>query len=117
MVPPGVSISDMTRPDPDDQLEAISDPHRRLLIELLRRQTGRTWSLEELSACLGHADTVDDGTTNDLVHRLYHVHLPKLEAVGLVDVDHDRDLIRYHPSERVERVLDALPRGDVTIEP
>lgn len=107
----------MTSPVPGDQLEVISDPHRRLLLELLRRQAGHTWSLEELSACLGHAETVDDGTEDDLVHRMYHVHLPKLEAVGLVDVDHDRDLIRYRPSERVERVLDALPRGDVPIDP
>jgi hypothetical protein len=40
--------------------------------------------------------------------RLFHVHLPKLMAHGIVEYDSNDGTVRYRPGDRIEEVLDAL---------
>ncbi|WP_121743805.1 ArsR/SmtB family transcription factor [Natronorubrum halophilum] len=85
-------------------LEVLVDPARRRLLETLR--TGTDGQL--IDGLLEPVRERDDQTQTELRAVLYHQQLPKLEDVGLVEIDWDRKLIYYRPDARIEALLDAI---------
>lgn len=79
------------------------ETRRRLLISLLARgSAGPPVSVPD-DVANGHADP------DSLYAELYHVHLPKLEAAGVVEWDHDRDAVtRGAAFGEVEPLLQVL---------
>ncbi|RDI73017.1 hypothetical protein DWB78_04965 [Halopelagius longus] len=43
---------------------------------------------------------------------LYHAHIPKLVDVGVADYSQEQDLVYFEESQRIERILDALPADE-----
>lgn len=70
--------------NPDDLLTVLASPECRVL---LRELDDGPRSVEELGAVLADADGIRDET--DAVIAVHHVHVPKLEAAGLVTVEDD----------------------------
>lgn len=98
----------------DTCLELVSDSLRRRLIQQVRREpTGRK-TVEALVEALHETEPTPYGgerlDREQIRIRLIHIHLPKLDAHGILEYDHERGTVRYHPDERIETVLDALPR-------
>ncbi|WP_336000655.1 DUF7344 domain-containing protein [Halorientalis halophila] len=46
-----------------------------------------------------------------IVTELHHVHLPKLEAEGVLEYDADRSMVLYRGDERIERFLHAVEQA------
>lgn len=84
-----------------DILRVLKDGERREVYEFLRTFPRRTMALEEL------AEHVAEGEeTTGLETRLYHVHLPKLAEVGLIEFEPKRGRLRYLGDRDVELILD-----------
>jgi len=86
-----------------DQLDVLAHPERLTLLLALRdappdesiRRTGD----EVNRRSVGRAQQV----------RMYHVHLPKLDDIGVVDWDREADTIRRGPNfAETEPILDVL---------
>jgi hypothetical protein len=90
----------------DRRLEAavhavLADDCRRQLVEhLLELGTGTRRSIDDLVADLPPAER------RETALRLHHVHLPKLETVGAVDYDADRNVFTVEPPIRLFDRLD-----------
>lgn len=86
--------------------DALSHTVRRRVVRVLE-ETGTTLSLTELAVELpdesGTADPESDRVRRRKL-QLYHRHLPKLSAVGLVKYDADR---------RTAAIAEGFARGDV----
>lgn len=74
--------------DRDELFEALTHRRRRRVLALLRGADGPT-SLSEVAAELA-ADEECDDPADRVEISLYHRHVPKLEAAGLVAFDADR---------------------------
>lgn len=94
----------------DRVLRALAARRRRVALSLLR-DLG-TLTLADLADELAERE---HGTTIDRIPpekvkttymSLYHRHVPKLEAAGLVEYDQERDMVA--PTDRLERVSDTL---------
>jgi hypothetical protein len=88
----------------DDALEALHDPQRRrLLVALLGRNP-----LDDSPAAIGEV-TVDSQEYDRLLLGYHHVHLPKLEALGLIDWDSERGEVTRGPAfEEVRPLVELL---------
>lgn len=75
----------------DEYLDALArEPRRQVMLALLDRNEDDRVPVSDLLP--RHAD--DSGST---AIELYHVHLPKLDDLGLVEWDRDRDLVGRGP--------------------
>ena len=107
----------MTDHSLDSCLQLVAVRHRRRIISDLRSEISGTTTFEELVDRLYRSDA-DSGNDSlrdreQVAIRLHHTHLPKLANSGVVEFDHRTGILRYHPDEQVERVLDSLPREAV----
>ena len=110
----------------DAALEALADWQRRTLCEYLLNRSDELYTYEE---ALTHLETeardaVDDvGSpsvrTDDIEHRLHHIHLPKLAAADVIEYDAEERLIRPgRMLSTIEPILDAFDEdGGVLQEP
>jgi DNA-binding transcriptional ArsR family regulator len=90
----------------NDVLRLLADTHRRKLVSRLEAD-GRNWiDVDSLVRAELAANEELDATT--LEQELYHVHLPLLEDVGLIDYDGHSKTIRYYRCDLVSNVLDAV---------
>jgi hypothetical protein len=96
----------------DACLGLVADRHRRRLVEELRRAPDGEADISTIvdRMCADRDGSDDAAAREQLAVRLFHVHLPKLEAFGAVEYDLDRGTIEYRYPERLETVMDALPR-------
>lgn len=98
----------------DSCLQLVADRHRRRIIYYLRSETSGTTTFEELVDWLysSDADSENDSLRDreQVAIRLHHTHLPELADSGVVEFDYRTGILRYHPDEQVERVLDSLLR-------
>ena len=79
--------------DTDVLLDALAHEERReLLIELGRKGTVDVDHLVARVVCAGDADRLADGS-GETAMRFHHIHLPKLEDVGLIEYDHELDIV------------------------
>lgn len=81
--------------DSDDRIDwtrvygALADDSRRELIDYLAHTPGTVGILD----AAGHLADGTEGMLARIEGQLYHVHLPKLAAAGLIRWERDRDVI------------------------
>jgi hypothetical protein len=105
----GESGGDDDRPS-EERVDAVfgvlSDARRRRTIRVLRTREGAV-SVPALAEALA-AREPGDPDPDRLVVSLQHVHLPKLEATGIVEYTSDRSQVRYGGGPLVEGLLDRV---------
>lgn len=90
------------RHDPPDQVtesewhDALASEPRRLALGVLVEETGPV-ALADLSRAVAEAEGDADSADADAVRRhrikFHHVHLPKLDDLGVVEYDRDERLV------------------------
>ncbi|MEF8824726.1 MAG: ArsR family transcriptional regulator [Halapricum sp.] len=102
----------------DACLQLVADRNRRRIIHSLRREADGITTFDDLVDQLHSCDSDSRNDTlrnrEQLALRLHHTHLPKLADHDIVEFERSTGIVRYHPDERVETVLDSLP-GDVSL--
>lgn len=102
----------------DTVLDLCGNKHRRVVLALLAEQQ-RTLTMDDLTkAIVKHnhhtpLTAVSGETVTRIKTSLYHAHIPKLEAVGLVEYDSERQLVE--PTEQFDRIephLSAIVDAD-----
>lgn len=99
-------------------LQLIADPRRRTILRHLRDTGGIAVSVDELSNALAAKRTdlspKDVTSTTSLRQsaddagakaELHHDHLPRLADAGVIEYDQHDGVVRYHPHERLETLL------------
>lgn len=104
----------MTDTHLDSYLELVSDTQRRQLLHRLRSEpTGET-TVEELVDQLHDDDgaAIADGSSDRgrITIQLVHNHLPMLDDLGVIRYDPERGTVRYRSDDRIETVLNSLPK-------
>jgi hypothetical protein len=103
----------MTNRSLDACLRLIADRHRRRIIHHLRHEANGTTAFDDLVDRMHRrAPDAKAGPPQDreaLAIQLHHSHLPQLADHGVVEFDHRTGVVRYHPDEQIETVLDSLP--------
>lgn len=94
----------------DELLKAVADPRRRLVLKYLCENGEQPVTVDELATHLAAegGGTDDSEDTRPKRIPLEHVHLPKLDAVGLVDFDGRTVSLRAGPQERLRRLLQFI---------
>lgn len=88
---------------PDDVFAACANESRRVGLRTVCEQG--SCSIEDLVDTLAR-DTGQAPSTVRL--QLYHNHLPKLQGLGLITYDWDRDMVHYDASCDREQVLEII---------
>jgi hypothetical protein len=97
----------------DSVFELLANHHRRHALVYLAGMNDETASVSEVLdyVVARNADSVEDlHEAEDVASALHHVHLPKLEAAGVVDYDVRSDTIRYHGQPLLEEGLALAER-------
>jgi hypothetical protein len=95
----------------DSLLDLCRDQHRRIVLGTLLEEQ-RSLTLNDLTTAIleyNHQMPITEASEEVLTEIriwLYHVHVPKLAAEGLVEYDSDRRLVE--PTEELERAQPAL---------
>jgi DNA-binding transcriptional ArsR family regulator len=84
--------------------DVLSDARRRRVVCLLRSSDAAV-SVSALAEALAEREP-GDPDPDGLVVSLRHVHLPKLDAAGVVEIERSR--VRYDGSPLLERLLDQI---------
>lgn len=95
----------------DTALEALSQYQRREIIRYLRDSPGNVQHLDGLVDHLVGIERQQSGPVpgeDHVLAVLVHVHAPKLDTLGIISYDLTTGDVRYHPNERVERLLDQI---------
>lgn len=93
----------------DAAFRLLASPERRSVLRQLIDATGSV-TIGGLADGLlkGQNGGPDAQSREKVVLELYHLHLPRLRDAGLVSFDTETGEVRYHPDERVERLLRAV---------
>ncbi|AGN02226.1 hypothetical protein L593_11405 [Salinarchaeum sp. Harcht-Bsk1] len=97
----------------DALLRAIADSQRRYVLRELADASASEVTVDALAEVLLDGPTSrssDRRSRREIAIQLRHVHLPRLEDVGLCRYHEDRDVVEYCPDEFVESLLDLLER-------
>ena len=105
----------------DDALyRALASTRRRQLLAVLRDTGPGGTSIDELATLLCGYDATETGTMGTpsdrdrLLVELTHVHLPHLDALGMVEYDQEAETVTLRPLDpEVEELIDR----SVTAEP
>lgn len=89
-----------SRGDVDDVVDTLASERRRLVLAVLQARdepVGRSALAREVAAYQRNESS--PSAVEEVEVTLHHVHLPKLEAVGLVERDAEAETVRYlrHP--------------------
>lgn len=87
----------------ENTLRVLADPTRRTLLRLLHEEERNAIGLDELTDRLTRID--DASSAEDVEISLYHVHLPKLEDVGLIEYDERTGHVRYRPNQTLTELF------------
>jgi len=96
-----------------EQLDLLASKRRQTLLELLETSGDDVHTLESLATAITQTEQgVELGArpARRVCLFLRHVHLPKLDAVGIVDYDSQRDLVEYTASGELSGLLEATGR-------
>lgn len=91
---------------------SLSHHHRRETLSILR-DSDRPLALADLAITLVRRQAVEGGNVEakrqaeQLQIELYHCHVPKLEAAGLVAYDSERNVVTLTESGRDEAIIEA----------
>lgn len=109
MVPKGKVTVDGGRPALDRVLEGLSRKYDRcVLYHLMDCEPAEFEELVDAVVALetGGAATVPTDVRTEIRIELYHMRLPKLEDLGIIEFDHRSGLIRYrNPPPHFEEFL------------
>lgn len=84
---------------------ALADTRRRQALSIIESASDRI-TYEELTNELRRRETSGQNSNRqELRMQLHHHHLPKLEAVGLVEYDHDESVVSYRGPATLRSVL------------
>ena len=95
----------------DAMLDILAHRQRRYLLEYLADAPDDSGSFEQVTRHVVEQASVRDGeqpNRNEIEVSIQHKHLPRLVDAGLVEYDARSKTIRYHPNERLERLLEAV---------
>jgi len=90
----------------DAMFDVLADARRRRVVRILR-SCEEPVSVPMLAEALAEREP-GDPDPDQLVVSLRHVHLPKLDATGVVEYTPDRSRIRYDGPPLLERLLDQV---------
>lgn len=97
----------------DDALHVLESPERRRILAHLDDESVEWTTVGELASHLTDSSpeprTTEERSGQTLEARLHHVHLPKLDDLGIVEYDPRSNAIRYRSDGRVEELLACLP--------
>lgn len=109
---PGVDVDgsgDSGALEVDAVFDVLGDRRRRHVISCLLEED-RAIALWDLARIVAHRESdrpggeIDRESVAKIQTSLYHVHVPKLAAAGVVEYDRDRDLVRAATgAERIDR--------------
>ncbi|GAB3320208.1 hypothetical protein EI982_12960 [Haloplanus rallus] len=86
----------------DAVFEVLADARRRRVIRVLSGGETEVTTVATLAEALAERDPAP---VDRLVVSLGHVHLPKLDAAGVIDYLPDRSTVRYDGAPLAERLL------------
>ncbi|ODR80377.1 hypothetical protein BG842_02165 [Haladaptatus sp. W1] len=89
----------------DDILKVIADPQRRHILSYLSSDSETHCSVAKLVDHLQSQTTGADQSQRHLRQRLHHVHLPKLQDVGLITYDAETQKMQYIENQQLESLL------------
>lgn len=98
-------------PPTDEVLLALADPQRRIVLRALVDEFPSEVSvdaLEEVVARELEGQPPSLRSTSTIAIQLRHVHLPRLDEVGLCTYDADRECVAYRGDEFVETLLEYI---------
>lgn len=96
--------------DADTIFDLLSNAHRRRLLVRLGRDNPQPAVPRPESL------SMTEGEWEDLKLEMHHVHLPKLDAAGLVRWDRDEQLVRTGPAfERVRPLVEFVRENPETL--
>lgn len=99
-------MGDSYRPTPlDDAFRAFADPFRRAIICELVDDPDRAFTITALSERV--VRRFERATPEQLAQDMQHIHLPRLESLGVIEYDHRSETVRYRDPDAVSRVLDS----------
>ena len=88
----------------DTVFELLRDRERRSVVAHLLEENGQTATVPELAnRCRQEAE--GSASTDSVVMRLHHTHLPKLEGAGVVEYDPRSKTVRYRGDALLETFL------------
>lgn len=106
----------------DTILEACDDQHRRIVLSELASET-QAVTMDEMTALIARHNhhtplaAVSEAETTQIQIALVHTHIPKLEALSLVEYDQERQRVTPTPLfEQVEPELTAIIEADPEFE-
>jgi DNA-binding transcriptional ArsR family regulator len=91
----------------DVVFEVLADARRRRIVRLLRTREDGVATVPELTEALAVREPGDREPSRITVS-LRHVHLPKLDATGVVEYAADQSQVRYADPPLVEHLLDQI---------
>ena len=71
---------------------------------------------EDITDALVEDEYVDEEEADRFQIQMVHVHLPKMEESGLVQLDKDSETVHYIPSKDVENLLEDVKKYDNSSE-
>jgi DNA-binding transcriptional ArsR family regulator len=95
----------------DAILQVLADPQRRTVLRDLVEESCPEVSVDALEEVVAHeteGSPPEVGSTSEIAIQLRHVHLPRLDDVGICEYDPDRECVAYCPNEFVERLLEVI---------
>lgn len=101
-------MSDQPRKTDDVTVDALFDvlsiERRRIVLGYLLRQDGPVEVEELIDHVVAESQSTDDTQSDDVrlqvFLNLHHVHLPKMDDVGLADYDRDRETVELTDAAR-----------------
>lgn len=94
--------------------DALADEERRVAVEYLAMETGAV-PVDELvgfveATSVSEVGTLDSRQRTEI--RFHHIHLPKMDAAGLIDYDQDGRTVT--PTETVDAALSLVDQATDT---
>lgn len=99
-------MNDFDRANPrDDAFRALAHPLRREVLCELVEIDDEVVTVAKLSDRL--ASRLEGATPDQVGRNLHHIHLPKLEALGVLEYDGRSKTVRYRGSPHVTALLET----------
>lgn len=91
-------------PDVDEILRLLADSRRRRIVAVLEARDENRIRIDELRSRLNYEEVPADRWRREL----YHVHLPMLDDIGLIEYDRRDGMVRYYQCELVADLLEVV---------
>ncbi|WP_276257842.1 DUF7344 domain-containing protein [Haloglomus litoreum] len=106
---------------PDRILSAVANEHRRAILNSLDNAPGKALEYDALVDCVADRVRDEDAERASHEHRqrvriaLHHIHLPKLDAAGIVDYETEAGNVQFVGGELERDLLTLVGSHDVNV--